>query len=524
MKKITLYILSIFIFLLTSLNSIALCLENQPLLLMPFLSKSLLKQEDGDDYSTHWSTWDRDEYGNPISPETHSYNCSKFLSRYFYNGMYSVTNIGSKIMYFYVNMQNSKLSIEKCNIDRIYSQASITNQNLYKPLDSKTYSKKDNKIGNDIFSFIGDMRFKTTTKIGEEKGKGLDFYFTEDDNDSALCGNFGFNINMNSDNTNFFSQLKNRKYINKYVWTLDYQTEEDGIIVVGTEPHFYDETFFMSQFCTIKAIQNQSPETAWSFKMDEVRTYDINKTKIVFSQNKVDFLVDRGLIIGTDEYKQKLDELYFDELISKKICLREVTTFTDTEKNTKDEYYIYYCDRAEFMGYQYSTSKKYYNNFQNLEFYIKEHNYTFTLKKEHLFYPIENRAYFLIIFKKSNSANNIWKLGEPFFSHFQFTFNQDQKTVGFYDSRLEKIPNDEYIKSIEQSQQTNTQKTGGNKVLYIILIIIGVIVLVVLAYFFGKKLNESRKKRANELRDDDFDYTADKKGNANTNDDVINDA
>jgi hypothetical protein len=77
--------------------------------------------------------------------------------------------------------------------------------------------------------------------------------------------------------------------------------------VVGTEPHFYNnESFHMSQFCKIKAIPNQSPETAWSFKMDEVRTYDSNKNKVNLSQNKVDFLIDRGLIIGTDEYKKKL--------------------------------------------------------------------------------------------------------------------------------------------------------------------------------------------------------------------------
>ena len=41
------------------------------------------------------------------------------------------------------------------------------------------------------------------------------------------------------------------------------------------------------------------------------------------SDLKIDFLPDRGLIIGTDEYKKKIDDLIFNDLISKKICSRE---------------------------------------------------------------------------------------------------------------------------------------------------------------------------------------------------------
>ena len=47
------------------------------------------------------------------------------------------------------------------------------------------------------------------------------------------------------------------------MWTLKYQTEEDGIIILGIEPHFYQEdSYYISQYGKMKAIQNQSPETA----------------------------------------------------------------------------------------------------------------------------------------------------------------------------------------------------------------------------------------------------------------------
>ena len=37
--------------------------------------------------------------------------------------------------------------------------------------------------------------------------------------------------------------------------------------------------------------------------------------------------------------------------------------------------------------------------------------------------------------------------------------------------------------------------------------VILIIVLGIVAYFLGKKLNENRKKRANELNDEDFEYS-----------------
>ena len=277
---------------------------------------------------------------------------------------------------------------------------------------------------------------------------------------------------------------------------MKYQTEEDGIIILGTEPHFYStNSFYMSQFCQIKAIPNQSKETAWSFQMDEIATYDKNSKKILFTKNKVDFLIDRGLIIGTDEYKNKMDELIFNDLIKEKICFREINIFTDEEKGTNDEYYIYYCSVSSFMGNKDYPSVDHYKNFPSLEFSLREANMTFILYKQSLFHVINSRAYFLVVFKKSeNTENNIWKLGEPFFSHFQFTFDQDSKTVGFYNPKLEKIENDKYMDDEnyknKDKNKSNGKKIKENNIYLIILFAVVVILLAILAgsyYYFGKK-------------------------------------
>ena len=239
----------------------------------------------------------------------------------------------------------------------------------------------------------------------------------------------------------------------------------------------------------MKAIPIQSSETAWSFQMDKVVIDHKNKsTEYEIPDKKVDFLIDRGLIIGTDEYKKKIDEIFFNDLINQKICHIETETFDDEEQGTKDEYYIYWCNTNSFMGNKYTVEKTYYNTFPSLYFTLKQYNMTFTLNKEDLFFDKYGKTFFLIIFKKSGSQNNIWKLGESFFAKYQFTFDLDKKTAGFYNKNYK----NEYVK-INELQNGSKSMT----VLYVILIVILVSGLVAVAHYLGKKFNESRKKRAN---------------------------
>ena len=509
----------LFLTIIFNLLSIYLCLNDSSILLFQFKGKSLQKEEeyDGD---TEEVIWDLDS-DYPYIPQEPVYNASKFINHWFYNGMYTLSNISSnyKLIESYIYMDNTKLSIEKCKLNRIYSKSTLNQKNFYyRPKNSATYSKIDNKMGNDIFDFVGDFGYKTHINISDKKGKGLNFYFDEKDNDNntSICGNIGLDLN-NIDETNMISQLKKQKYINKYIWTLKYETEEDGIFILGTEPHFYkSDIYYMSQYCKIKPIPNQSKDTAWSFIMDQIYTYDKDKNKVLLKENKVDFLIDRGLIIGTDDYKKKIDELVFNDLIEKDICHREINSFYNEEKNTNDEYYIYYCNLNSFKGNKNAPMKEYYKNFPSLDFYLRESNMTFSLNKEYLFHELYSRVYFLVVFKKSNKENDIWKLGEPFISHFQFTFDQDQKTVGFYNTLLEKIPNEEYMKDYIKNNKKK-DSIFDNK-LYLSLLIISIIIfiglLVVLAYFLGKKLNENRKKRANELNED-YDYSAENKNETN---------
>ena len=321
------------ILLLVYLPSIMFCLEESSILLFPFKTKSLQKEEDSED----WVEPYQQDGDSPYVLPKQVFNASQFINRWFYNGLYIMTNINSRSIESYLNMENSKLSIEKCNLNRIYTPN--RDKSYYKPLNSDSYTKIENNIGNDVFSIIGDLHYKTKVTIGE-KGNGLNFYFKEDDNNEDLCGNLGFNIDTKLDKTNLISQLKKKNYINEYIWTIKYLLPEEGTIIIGSKPHFYNtNSFYMSQYCEMKAIQNQSPETAWSFQLNEIRIVSKDSKKYILSDKKVDFLPDRGLIIGTNEYKKKIDEIIFNDLINKGICFSEVASFADSEKKTNENYY-----------------------------------------------------------------------------------------------------------------------------------------------------------------------------------------
>ena len=68
--------------------------------------------------------------------------------------------------------------------------------------------------------------------------------------------------------------------------------------------------------------------------------------------------------------------------------------------------------------------------------------------------------------------------------------------------------NDDYLKAIEKKNKILNGSDNKKTVIYIIVIsVLSVVILGTMAYFLGKKMNENRKKRANELNDEDFEYS-----------------
>ena len=477
---------------------------------IPFRTKKLRVDYENDDYEYY-------EEDKTIVDST------SFLNKWFYNDIYSSIQMGTPTQHLtaYFNCNNSYFSIGKCNKE-VESDTYIISKDRF--MASKTLKIKEIKdnnnnilynVGNDNVQFYDNDNFYSTVYINEEYN-GIDFIFY-DDGDGAygdkLCGNIGLSVNYNDDNnTNFINQLKKKKIISKYIWTLDYQTLSQGIITIGTEPHFFESNkYYYSQYKTIYANLNDNKKV-WSFIFDKI---NLNGTDTYLKERNVELIIDQGLIIGTEEYKNIIEQIYFNNLIDNGICLKETAKLKIDDKSSFKEYYVYYCDKIKFKGdFGSKKEEKPFYKFNDIYMTQNGFEYIFKMEKESLFEEIGEKVFFLIIFEK-NKNNKIWKLGEPFISQYKFVFNQEQKTIGFYNPLLEKIPNSEYdFDEIEKkANSNNTYINNNNKtqsvfyyyLIIIILIIAFIFILVfIVIYIINQKLFK-RKNRANELIDN-YDY------------------
>ena len=113
---------------------------------------------------------------------------------------------------------------------------------------------------------------------------------------------------------------------------------------------------------------------------------------------------------------------------------------------------------------------------------------TFEINSDDLFYQQGDFVYCLI-YSESTIG---WSLGKPFLKKYQFLFNPNSKIIGFY-------INTDDIK----------EDSSGSLTTFIAVIIIVVVIIIAISLVVGKILTDKykRKKKANELTDDDFDYT-----------------
>ena len=162
-------------------------------------------------------------------------------------------------------------------------------------------------------------------------------------------------------------------------------------------------------------------------------------------------------------------------------------------------------------------SINYYSEFPNIIINSKSFEYDFIIQKKDLFEQVYNKQYFLVIFPKNIKDKNnkdIWYLGEPFYKRYPFTINLDAKTIGFYLDKKEINKKNNITKGI-----ISDNHSSNNSKMKIVLIRTGEILIVLglifLAYYIGMKVKEGRKKRANELKDDCYEYISDDKKDIN---------
>lgn len=363
--------------------------------------------------------------------------------------------------------------------------------------------------------YLYQFKEDTTNKINDFYNESifLTFSFQNEINENISYGKIGLNMNNYNDIKcqRFIQNLKNKNILKKYIWFLRFYSKFDGYFYIGPEPHLYNikSNFYKDyQYVKINNILSKEGTSHWSLLFDKIILKNITNNNKYYLNDKMAFIeFNIGLIIGTYEYQQIIEKNFFKLLIDKNICQKNIVNYSF--QNLEKEYYAYKCNEMLYQRINDISYLEYIDYFPELNFYSNNIEYSFNLLKNDLFEKINGKIYFMIIFEAKNN-NKVWKLGQIFLKKHILIFDYESKVIGFYNKNIKEDFDNK--KADNKTNNSNPNNFTLNKIIINSIKIIIFCIIIVVAIFIGMKIKESRKKRAYELKDDDFEYIS-----ANTN-------
>ena len=293
------------------------------------------------------------------------------------------------------------------------------------------------------------------------------------------------------DSSTFIQQLKSNNIIDNYQISLLFNSSKEGLYILGNLPHIVNPVIFKEfQLISTYSIPN-NPLYQFQILFDEV--FLINNDKIFLSSNKIFFNLDLGLILGTKDYFDEINKIFFNEYYKNKICKSEMI-----RKNVYDSEY----SRIRLKNYEVISclkngeSDQYYFNvklFPAIYFFHREMNFTFVFDYKDLFEEKNGIYYFKIL--NAMNENKEWQFGKLFFEKYSTTFDIDSRKIYFYNKNI-------LFKNISKNDNKENSK------LLIIICILLSFIFIGISFLFGRKIYKQRKLRKNELIDNNYDYTS----------------
>ena len=261
---------------------------------------------------------------------------------------------------------------------------------------------------------------------------------------------------------NFLYQLKQNFVINECTI---YFSDENNLII-GEYPEISEPDKF---------LENQTIDIIFSNYNNSKYQYYLFVDNIIFNDNIINvenyllFNLSSFFIEGSEEYKNYVQKLFFDEYINNNgpRCYKgESQLFGE----------FFYCDKNVDIS-----------KMPSLVFQIQSHNYNMTLNYENLFVLIEDKLFFLVYFPKKSL---IWKIGYHIIKQLNIAFNQDKGTISF--SKL---------KTSKKQEKNNSSNNNKIAVIIILIIILSAFLLSFLSFMVCYCYNYiMKKKKKKELK------------------------
>jgi hypothetical protein len=277
--------------------------------------------------------------------------------------------------------------------------------------------------------------------------------------------------NFNFPSNNFIEELKTKAVINSAIWSIDFpDIDEDtytkGNIIIGELPHIYDPQYYKKdEYYKTKIFLNNDTASDWTIKTDSVslmKDGNIGASCNYINTISINFGV--HMMYAPKSLFEQLKDLYFDKLFDNRICDYKKI------KIDKEKIIFVFCDKKSFNINEQKKFPKIIFNIQNLGGDLE-------LNYKDVFMTKNDQIYLMIAFSSKEIEDN-FKLGQIFLYKYKFTFDYDNKEIGFYRNDLN---NEKIFHRIKRALR-------GKKLIIFLLII------VVCGYFLYKKGYFGKKK------------------------------
>jgi len=376
-------------------------------------------------------------------------------------------------------------------------------QPKYEEYKSTTYTNLSSTISSESFYVIG-IASKDQICINDNQVTNLKFYlaktrFSSQELIYSCMIGLGYEQVFYDDDDaegyleeieSFLSQLKNANLINKKVFFIKYNDNDDnGEIIFGAFPHEikdkYYEDCLEENYIEGDNVYTSDIQIVWSIK-----GYIYSGEKLLFNYlSSIDFELNQGFIIGSYSYKKEVLNNFFSEKLTKGEC------YTQEVYQQKKAFDGFYCKKNIDI-----------TKFENLRIILDKIKYRIDLSYDDLFTLNGDYLYFNVLFTQDEDEfKNDFILGKPVFRKYPIVFNfvRRSEKIGFYNN-LSYKKNGQNINNVNEGN-------GSGKKLTILLIIIGIVIICLLSYIIIRYCRRPRKQKVNELIEF-FDYSA-KQGN-----------
>lgn len=376
-------------------------------------------------------------------------------------------------------------------------------QPKYEEYKSTTYTNLSSTISSESFYVIG-MASKDQICINDNQVTNLKFYlaktrFSSQELIYSCMIGLGYEQVFYDDDDaegyleeieSFLSQLKNANLINKKVFFIKYNDNDDnGEIIFGAFPHEikdkYYEDCLEENYIEGDNVYTSDIQIVWSIK-----GYIYSGEKLLFNYlSSIDFELNQGFIIGSYSYKKEVLNNFFSGKLTKGEC------FSQEVYQQKKAFDGFYCKKNIDI-----------TKFENLRIILDKIKYRIDLTYDDLFTLNGDYLYFNVLFTQDEDEfKNDFILGKPVFRKYPIVFNfvRRSEKIGFYNN-LSYKKNGQNINNVNEGN-------GSGKKLTILLIIIGIVIICLLSYIIIRYCRRPRKQKVNELIEF-FDYSA-KQGN-----------